>query len=116
MAHLMQLGVAQSRSEDEYYVNGEPVPNDSVKLIYGYIVRGDAIPPRDVEVVKRSISECDICNTNTICAREVRNSEGRYLFACTHCIKQSPDLVMKYGGNTCTSCTYTRCTHKEKRP
>jgi hypothetical protein len=114
MAHLMQLGMAQPPSESEYYVDGEPVKNEAVKLVYGYLVRGEAVAPHRVETVKRTLFECDICNTNTICAHEVRNGEGRFLFACTHCIKQSPDLIMRYGGGSCDSCTYKRCTHKGK--
>lgn len=111
MAHLMQLAVAETRSEDEYYVDGEPLPNNAVRLLYGYIVRGEPVVPQRVEVTKRRVDECDMCNAMTVCTVEVRNGAGRYLMACNNCIKHSPDLVMKYPHVPCYDCTYTRCTH-----
>jgi hypothetical protein len=111
MAHFMQLATAQAKSEDEYFVDGEPVPNNAIRLVYGYIVRGEAVVPQRVEVVKRKVDECDMCNAMTVCTFEVRNGAGKYLMACNHCIKHSPDLVMKYPQLPCYDCTYTRCTH-----
>jgi hypothetical protein len=116
MARFMQLAVTTARSEDEYFVEGELIPHTTIKLLYGYIVGGVAISPDKVRVRKRKVEECDVCNTYTICTQEVKTADGKYMMACSSCIKQSPDLVMKYKQENCAECTFSRCGHRGGKP
>lgn len=112
--------IEEGRSDVEYRIlsTGERVSGDRIYFLKTVVVKGEFLPPSEVDSEPIDKVTCARCYALTHCTRDVPEQNGTYVSVCNHCLflEENPRWNQKSGGSKeCEQCTVVLCPHQIQR-
>lgn len=123
LAYLLPITEEYGQSDQVYEVADtnprELVQGDKVKFYQTAFVNGRFVSPTHLDPYDSDKAPCGICGAEVHCWKEHRNSSGKLVIMCNHCMYSSDDTQIKAeskGLRGCENCTVMRCPRHPLSP